>query len=237
MDVEPPSSDVLAGNAQYVHPYARSKVYDLRRYNANNMWGPFLDDGSEGADWEKVQCILIDLLYNVRTYTERRSPSSPTSSSSSSSQLWDHPLEGLAPNSYISRPLSGTLAPDPHPDLTAEEPYGVTGTWMRIVCFLDYNDLYAFNFEAAPIPLTEDRSPIETREAFRLIRLQLRVTEIEYDEDAKGQAKGKPIVHFEGMSKSTYMAWDPNANSRIRGESWTTVGRLFHGHNVADEQC
>ena len=119
------------------------------------------------------------------------------------------------------------LAPDEHPELTAQDPYGVTGTWMRIVCFLDYNDLYAFNFESVPIPLSEDRGPIDTREAFRLIRLQLRVSGIEYDEKAKGEAVGKPIVHFEGRSKSTYMAWDPNANSRIRGESWNTVGTLF----------
>ena len=228
LEVEPPSSDLLAGPARPVHPYARGRLYDLRRYTGNNLWGPFLDDGSEGADWEKAQCILIDLLYNLRTYTDRRSPSSPASSpSSASNQLWDHPFRGLASHSYTSLPLSGNLASDPHPDLTAQDPYGVTGTWMRVVCFLDYNDLYAFNFETPPIPLTEDRAPINTREAFRLIRLQLRVTGIEYHENATGEVNGRPIVHFEGLSKSTYMAWDPNANSRIRGECWKTVGRLF----------
>ena len=99
------------------------------------------------------------------------------------------------------------------------------------------NDLYAFNFGSETIPLTQDRDPIETREAFRLIRLQLRVSGIEYDENARGEAQGKPIVHFEGRSKSTYMAWDPNANSRIRGESWNTVGRLFHCRDTATDGC
>ena len=115
---------------------------------------------------------------------------------------------------------------------------------MRIVCFLDYNDLYAFNFENGWIPLSQEREPIETREAFRLIRLQLHVVSVEMPdpeetywefEAASGSEEGKeklreaergdgewkrmPIVRFEGRSKSTYMAWDPNANSRIRGES------------------
>ena len=115
---------------------------------------------------------------------------------------------------------------------------------MRIVCFLDYNDLYHFNFENGWIPLSQDREPIETREAFRLIRLQLHVVKVDMpDPDAEywqfeggsGSKEGRerlksaeqqneewkryPIVTFEGRSKSTYMAWDPNANSRIRGES------------------
>jgi hypothetical protein len=118
---------------------------------------------------------------------------------------------------------------------------------MRIVCFLDYNDLYAFNFENGLIPLQQEREPIETREAFRLIRLQLWVTGVRMPELEErywslgsnvGTKEGRemlrkaeegdgevdwrkwPIVSFEGMSKSTYMSWDPNANSRIRGESF-----------------
>ncbi|RMZ76405.1 hypothetical protein DV737_g4850, partial [Chaetothyriales sp. CBS 132003] len=129
VEIEPPSFSQSAGEATAVHPYARSRVYDLRRYMTANMWGPFLDDGSEGIDWEKVQCILIDILYNLR----------------------------------LRRPSS----------LAAQDPYGVTGTWMRIVCFLDYSDLYEFNFESPLLDLSEARPPIETREALRLIRLQL----------------------------------------------------------------
>ena len=201
-----------------------------------------MNDGSERVDWEKMQNIFIDLWYNLQLYNARRGSranimlSMPgaanplaAGTTSSSGLLWDSPFTGIAPNSYISQKLSGTMAEDSRPELTAQDPYGVRGTWTRIVCFLDYNDLYAFNFEAPLIPLDVERPPVDTREAFRLIKLQLRVTSIEFDEDddLKGdddKSKGKPVVYFEGQSKSTYMAWDPNANSRIRGESWISAG-------------
>jgi hypothetical protein len=49
------------------------------------------------------------------------------------------------------------------PSIDSLDPYGVTGTWMRIVCFLDYNDLYAFNFSSR-IADHEPREPIDTEE-------------------------------------------------------------------------
>jgi hypothetical protein len=246
---------------RHLHPYARSRVYDLRRYTAANMWGPFTDDGSARVDWEKVQAIMIDLAYNHRMYTARRglgdglligttpsdnqlssngsSASSPASesasesasasaSSSSSSRPTNNaglvrpreePFQGIAADSFVSYSLAGTLKSPEKPNLDALDPYGVGGTWMRIVCFLDYNDLYAFNFEPdgrAETPPHVDREPITTREAFRLIRLQLHVTAVEPPGEDDGQ--DLPVVHFEGLSRSTFMAWDPNANSRIRGK-------------------
>ncbi|RMZ78416.1 hypothetical protein DV738_g3933, partial [Chaetothyriales sp. CBS 135597] len=179
LEIEPHSFSVSAGRATAVHPYARSRVYDLRRYTAANHWGPFLDDGSEGIDWEKVQCILIVILYNLRLsrcvqYNHR---------------LCNSPFHGLAPKSFTSVPLNRrTGAPSPQDggisSLAAQDPYGVTGTWMRIVCFLDYSDLYRFNFESPPLPESEARPPIDTREALRLIRLQLHVTKIEWPDDS-----------------------------------------------------
>ena len=227
-----------------VHPWARSRVYDLRRYKESNMWGPFTDDGSGRIDWEKVQAIMVDLAFNHRKYTEQRatvgarsitssvshsradrpmftrsSGSAATPARDSLLHAWENLFEGIAPNSYVSTHLTGKLKPSPHPDLDALDPYGVTGTWMRIVCFLDYNDLYRFNFEhAMNIPDDQERGPITTREAFRLIRLQLHVTRVEEQEGVDQHGKPLlPIVHFEGISKSTYMAWDPNANSSMRG--------------------
>lgn len=253
-----------------IHPYARSRVYDLRRYTAANMWGPFMDDGSARIDWEKVQAIMIVLAYNHRLYTERRglsvanfvgaSPPSPASEESASSsnatntttttttystrsgsgpasgtrsrtradtgvnsvlRPWEEPFHGIAADSFVSYSLAGALQEPLRPDLAALDPYGVTGTWMRIVCFLDYNDLYAFNFESGVIPPNVEREPISTREAFRLIRLQLQVSAVEEPGDDDG--KDYPVVHFNGTSRSTFMAWDPNANSRIRGN----VHRLY----------
>lgn len=221
-----------------------------------------MDDGSARIDWEKVQAIMVVLAFNYRMYTERRgngpfpslapssvsrpppfsSPmdrSSSTTSRSTSTpgafRPWDEPFAGIAANSFVSSPLSGKLQPSLRPDLDALDPYGVTGSWMRIVCFLDYNDLYAFNFESGPVHDNGEREPITTREAFRLIRLQLRVTSVEAPGPDDGQ--DLPAVHFEGSSRSTFMAWDPNANSRIRGTvrqtpsgaiRWTTFS-IFHG--------
>ncbi|KAI7114769.1 hypothetical protein KC352_g34548 [Hortaea werneckii] len=127
---------------------------------------------------------------------------------------------------------------------------------MRVVCFLDYNDLYAFNFSTR-IPAEELREPIDTEEAIRLIKIKLQVTKIEpagsvsEDDDAEwvspagadGQApscpleKRLPVVHFRGRSRSLHASWDPNANSAIRGTvqqtpagdiRWTTFS-IFHG--------
>ncbi|KIW11278.1 hypothetical protein PV08_10578 [Exophiala spinifera] len=219
---------------RYAHPYARSQVYDLRRYTQANKWGPFMDDGSGRIDWEKVQAIMIVIGFNYRMYAERRGASS--SSHSGVLRPWDEAFFGIATNSYVSSPLSGKLRPSLHPDLDAVDPYGVTGTWMRIVCFLDFNDLYAFNFESGRLDPTQDREPLTTREAFRLIRLQLHVTAVDAPNPDLGDGD-MPVVHFQGTSRSTFMAWDPNANSRIRGTvrktasgaiRWTTFS-IFHG--------
>ncbi|KAJ9605997.1 hypothetical protein H2200_009846 [Cladophialophora chaetospira] len=245
-----------------IHCYARSRVYDLRRYKQCNMWGPFTDDSTGNIDWEKVQSIMIDIAYNHRLYTERRGligtdslglPDAVrirfdnmehirnvSSSTRSLLQPWEEPFEGIAAGSFVSAELHGKVKPSLHPDIDSLDPYGVTGTWLRIVCFLDYNDLYRFNFERqANIPAEQERDPIATREAFRLIKLQLQATRIE-EQEGVDERTGRPllpIVHFNGTSRSTFMAWDPNANSRIRGSvymtskgviRWTSFS-IFHG--------
>ncbi|KIX07303.1 uncharacterized protein Z518_01956 [Rhinocladiella mackenziei CBS 650.93] len=218
------SGNVHPQPVRHLHPYARSRVYDLRRYTLANLWGPFMDDGSQRIDWEKVQAIMIDIAYNHRMVKQ-----------GIILRPWDEPFQGIATGSFESHPLSGPLEQPRNPGLDALDPYGVTGTWMRIVCFLDYHDLHEFNFEGEEIPDDQERDPILTREAFRLIRLQLRVSRIEKPGEEDGQEL--PVVHFEGDSRSLYMAWDPNANSKIRGTvrqtasgaiRWTSFS-IFHG--------
>jgi hypothetical protein len=105
-----------------VYPYATSKVYDLRQYTDKSFWGPFLDDGSQGVDWEKMEAIMVVLGHNLRTFSERsHGVFEPT---------WTDAFSGATPDSY--------RAPSPPKlerslvSLDLNDPYNVTGTWMRV---------------------------------------------------------------------------------------------------------
>lgn len=68
--------------------------------------------------------------------------------------------------------------------------------------------------------------------AIRLIRVKWHVTKIEPPTDGNSDDDDEdegldwsnfrgtrlPVVHFAGTSKSLHASWDPNANSKIRGE-------------------
>jgi hypothetical protein len=251
----PSSRTRLRSRPKLTHTYARSKVYDLRQYTEATLWGPFRDDGTQRVDWEKVEAIMIVLGFNLRRFTEKSDGRFP--------MIWDEPFVGATPNSYIAPPAVAEPTEKLDSDLikirelalnlNALDPYGVTGTWMRVVCFLDFNDLYAFNF-APGLRADDQRPPIDTEEgmlgveenvrvkfhslmmlcnilAIRLIRVKWHVTKIEQptdgnsdDDEDEGldwsnfQGTRLPIVHFAGTSKSLHASWDPNANSKIRGE-------------------
>jgi hypothetical protein len=269
----PPSSCTRSNTRPLLtHTYARSKVYDLREYNEGTLWGPFLADGSQRPDWEKVEAIMIVLGFNLRKFADRSSGRFP--------RVWEDPFVGATSGSYRAPPKIEHIAPEAEEeepeqkrvrdlaaDLDSRDPYGISGSWMRVVCFLDYNDLYAFNFTER-IPDGQAREPIDTEEgtirlrecvsmhhvinflslAIRLIRIKLQVTRIdppgtpeedsEDDDDDDGEwgdevrdrrspewvdwsgFKGErlPTVHFRGTSRSLHASWDPNANSKIRGE-------------------
>ncbi|MCJ1324699.1 hypothetical protein MMC10_001361 [Thelotrema lepadinum] len=142
-------------------------------------------------------------------------PNSPTSASASTS---------------VSAPTLTKQPSTPLPD-----PYGITGTWMRVVCFLDYNELFAYNFTSAPLPPGEPRPALSTTEAIRMIVMHVSVTRIADPGPEDGQ--GMPVVHFSGTSRPRYAYWDPNARAHVRGEvrltregevRWTTFS-IYHG--------
>ncbi|KAK3072109.1 hypothetical protein LTR53_007417 [Teratosphaeriaceae sp. CCFEE 6253] len=255
LSLSPSSCTRLQMRPLPTHTYARSKVYDLRQYTEHTLWGPFMADGSQRVDWEKVEAVMIVLGFNLNKFTERSDGRWP--------KVWNKPFMGASPNSYLSHPplAAPSKEEDEEPDsmhkirelalaLDAQDPYGVTGTWMRVVCFLDYNDLYAFNFTNS-LPDTDRWDPIDTEEAIRLIKIKLQVTKIEppgsgdegEEEDDDGmdwsrfRGERLPVVHFRGNSRSLHASWDPNANSKIRGTvrqtpegeiRWTTFS-IFHG--------
>jgi hypothetical protein len=105
------------------------------------------------------------------------------------------------------------------------------------VCFLDYDDLYTFNFgpAAMKVPSGQPRAPLTTEEAIRHIKMDLQVSEVSPAGEFDNQAL--PVVHFTGRSVSVDVSWDPNANSKIRGTvsltpegevRWQTVS-VFYG--------
>ncbi|PVI02811.1 hypothetical protein DM02DRAFT_612616 [Periconia macrospinosa] len=212
------------------HPYARSRVYDLRHYTTQNGWGPYLSDGSMRVDWEMIEALMVDVAYNSgmccrRLLTRFRLP-------------WSEPFEGIVHEPNANEPKHPLGIPKQiDAPLDSRDPYGVSGIWSRIVCFLDYTDLYNLNFstEALLLPLTEPRAPISTEEAIRHILMRLRVVRIEEpDEDSH---PSYPVVYFQGTSYAVHASWDPNASSRIRGSvrmtkhgdvRWNTVS-VFHG--------
>jgi hypothetical protein len=211
----PLSIEPCAPDARPIHSYARSRVYDLRKYQRENFWGPFLDNGSGNVDWEKLQCIMVLLGHNLRTFAERTHGHFGTHR--------EKAFLGTAPNSFTSTPScpshAAMMVKELTPPLAARDPYGVTGTWRRIVCFLDYTDLYSFNFEQL-LPEEQEHEPIDTQEAIRLITLKIRVSAIEGP--GPDDAQDMPVVHFTGTSRSMHTSWDPNANSKIRGSVRTT---------------
>jgi hypothetical protein len=168
-DLAPHLSPSLRTRSHYagrmIHTYARSKVYDLREYTDHTLWGPFMGDGSHRVDWEKVEAVMVVLGFNLRKFTDRSDGRFPV--------VWKEPFVGVTPHSYKSRhrisgPPKGLddetcKIRDLALSLDAMDPYGVTGSWMRVVCFLDYNDLYTFNFTDS-IPADQPREPIETEE-------------------------------------------------------------------------
>ena len=83
--------------------------------------------------------------------------------------------------------------------------------------------------------------------AIRLIKIKLQVTKIEPpgsgDEGEEDDDDGMdwsnfhgerlPVVHFRGNSRSLHASWDPNANSKIRGQCsagvlYMVTGRLMY---------
>jgi hypothetical protein len=173
----PSSCTRLRTRPKLTHTFARSKVYDLRQYTEATLWGPFRDDGTQRVDWEKVEAIMVVLGFNLRKFTERSDGRFP--------MIWDEPFVGATPNSYIAPPSAPGPKEqlDPHLvkirelalNLNAQDPYGVTGTWMRVVCFLDFNDLYAFNF-APDARADDERPPINTEEGMLGVEESVRVT-------------------------------------------------------------
>ncbi|KAJ7102313.1 hypothetical protein B0H15DRAFT_814106 [Mycena belliarum] len=131
---------------------SRCFVYDLRNYHRRNSWGPFLSNGK--VNWSHVEAIINVVQTNLR----------------------ELPLLDSNPRPPIRPGLQGIRARSAPGDYTGPDWAGVEGTWRRYVCFMDYRDLFAFNFSDALDTGPRDPSFFDDRdfrEATRLIELKL----------------------------------------------------------------
>lgn len=110
------------------HPYARSRVYDLRNYTNKTQWGPFRKDGSLRVDWEMIESLMIVIGYNsyLCSQTDPNLHQLP----------WFRALDGLIPvgehRSGQSQPDYMTLLRQPDVALDIKDPYGVSGIYGRV---------------------------------------------------------------------------------------------------------
>ncbi|KAK3944895.1 hypothetical protein QBC46DRAFT_350253 [Diplogelasinospora grovesii] len=185
-----------------LYPFAVSKVYDLRQYTEESLWGPFIADRSGRVDWEKIEAILLVLRSNIK---DKNLDTFPIFSN-----YWNVPYAGAWPGAYVPWP------PDrERTELDKRDPYDVSGTWLRVICFLDYNDFFRYNFPVSDdLPANVPRPALDVGEATRLILMKIHVTKIEEDDKRGG---GPVTTHFKGFSRSLDGSWDENANSDLRG--------------------
>ncbi|KAJ4499139.1 hypothetical protein C8R41DRAFT_915787 [Lentinula lateritia] len=128
---------------------SRCFVYDIRNYKPITHWGPFLANGF--VNWQHIEHLGNVVLTNLRE------------------------LPGSWATTVPSLGLENTQAfsaPGPCSDIDWA---GVEGTWRRYVCFMDYRDLFAFNYSnVAHGPRNaEFFRDARFREATRLIEIKL----------------------------------------------------------------
>lgn len=107
-----------------LYPYAISKVYDLRNYTPESLWGPYRPDGLASVDWEKMEAIMIVIGHNVKDFRVQ--------ANGKTSPLWSFNWDGCTPNSYVHRPLSRSFQFSSDDKVDFVDPYNITGSWMRV---------------------------------------------------------------------------------------------------------
>ncbi|EJF58412.1 hypothetical protein DICSQDRAFT_128849 [Dichomitus squalens LYAD-421 SS1] len=136
---------------------SRAFVYDMRKYQQQTLWGPFRlgeDERTLLVDWEHIEHIMNVVSLKLREV--------PLASLGYYKKAPFH-LDALRANTMI----------DAH-KLPKDDWAGVTGRWRRFVCFMDYRDLYMYNYSLLP-PGPHDPSFFDDPfdEALRPVELHL----------------------------------------------------------------
>ncbi|KAH9836538.1 uncharacterized protein C8Q71DRAFT_47007 [Rhodofomes roseus] len=174
---------------------SRCYVYDLRRYKEDTLWGPFSrgEKGELRANWVHVQHIV-----NVVAMKLRELPPLAL-------QLYSKPRAGLSATQAYSAPFAHDRKP--------HDWAGVAGTWRRFVCFMDYRDLFAFNFSVSGTgPRDRDFFDDDYQEAIRPVELHLDVLDptpeqsTESAESPPPHPVRYPPIFFKGLSRGAHSA-------------------------------
>lgn len=100
---------------------SRCLVYDMRRYNSENSYGPFLQDGSGRVDWTHMRAIHHCISMHVVDIPETE----------------DFAFTVFPMSLPFGQPV---IAPDT--DLDQEDDWaGVEGIWSCTYCFCDHREL------------------------------------------------------------------------------------------------
>ncbi|KZT23788.1 hypothetical protein NEOLEDRAFT_1135916 [Neolentinus lepideus HHB14362 ss-1] len=214
---------------------SRCFVYDLRNYTANSRYGPYSD--STTINWKHLQYNINVILMNLREFQ----------------RMWP----GVRPpmSTMGLRALRAYSAPGTLETRNTRDWAGVEGNWRRFVCFMDYRDLFSFNFGSLrhlPGRGARDGSffaDSNFQEATRLVETELHLIELsddpDHDADLEFSFVGHPRgcralhpedpspIHFTGVSRGSN-GNESNVKGCVRIEAggirWRWVS--IHDHNT-----
>ncbi|RPD81629.1 hypothetical protein L226DRAFT_3085 [Lentinus tigrinus ALCF2SS1-7] len=202
---------------------SRAFVYDMRKYQPSTLWGPYRT-GEDGrtvlVNWEHIEHILNVIGLKLR----------------------EVPISSLG---FFKKPLFQMDALRAYTAVgSSQRPEGdwagVTGTWRRFVCFMDYRDLYMFNYSNLPPgPHDPDFFDDPFDEALRPVELTLTLIpradyfaephRIPFDPStsaARSTSRGGPIgdcdddprfptLYFKGFSRGAQHANDATIRGKV----------------------
>ncbi|SPO06006.1 uncharacterized protein DNG_08695 [Cephalotrichum gorgonifer] len=190
-------------DAHKSYELAEYKVYDLVEYVGSGSWGPFKADGSGAVNWARVEAAMVVLANNTADMGHEMGylVNAP-------------PFSGSYPNSYCCPFLGRELLPA----AIAADPYGITGTWVRVLSSMDPQSFRSFNWPG-PVPPVDARDLFD-RQSTKHVLMDLKTAEIEIP--GPSNAGSLPVVRFTGNAQPMNGVFDENLFFDITGSCRTT---------------
>ncbi|CAL1696171.1 unnamed protein product [Somion occarium] len=175
---------------------SRCYVYDLRNYTRKTLWGPFIIDPNTNeliANWEHIDHIVNVVIFNIRN-------------------LEDSPFQEACPkwNLEMTRAYSAPRSSERKPHDWA----GAEGTWRRFISFMDYRELFAFNYSSfGDGPRDQGYFQDDTiEEAVRVVEMRLKLVDNPTIAPEPFDDPEYPPLMYEGVARGMH-----SANADIKG--------------------